>query len=396
MSYDLIMWKKGPAAEASLVWAQLREGEVVEGLAPLTAAEVVGAFQAIFGDAVKIGDHGIMGPHFELHGLDGPYVQVCCSWTLAGSDTSPNVLSKIHRVGARLGACVFDPQTSADAPVDPALESKVADLAELGPARRVVHSLAGEDRAQSFGRVDRWQVRGRDGSKAAIHSLFLGAAGGGISSKHGSHPANLTDVVCDYARLVQSVLPFEVLVASGRGRTKDGMTRPLSNQLFAVVDGRVGFLGSPRNTLVTEDGETISCWTGIELSATGPLAARRGSVVDLTEVVAASARDALSRAHAGDTRPLREWMVLMVAIDTDGLAAEELFAAEVPETRDVGRAFEAFESGALMPVWSQRLAGCFNVEARLRLPEQGGFGLKLITTDRTALRRHELDPPLGP
>lgn len=397
MSYDLVFWK-GSAHEApDRIWARLTGGETVEGIEPLLAGEVMDAFQIVFGSDVKLDeDRTMLGPGFELRVSDGDaYAQICCSWALPASDQGYAVLSKIRRAGERLGATVFDPQT-AETPVDAAIQPASAELARLGEARIVEHSRSGEDRAQSFGRLEVWRVAGLQNESKGIHSLFLQAAGDGISSRHASHPSHLSDVVCDYARLVQSVLPFDVLVACGRGRARDGTICSFGNRVLAIVDGRAGFLGSPRNTLIQEDGATIGHWTNVQLSPTGPLASPRGPTLDLTDVVARAARDALSAAHEGRTRPLRDWMVLMASIDCDGLAVEELFASEVPPGEGVARSFEAFDSGAIMPLWSQRQFGAVRIEARLRLPESGGFALRLITQDRQAPQRHRLAPPVGP
>ncbi len=50
-------------------------------------------------------------------------------------------------------------------------------------------------------------------------------------------------------------------------------------------------------------------------------------------------------------------------------------------------------------VWSRLVEGengAFALEARLRLPDRGGFTFKLITRDRDAPPRHQLEQPLGP
>lgn len=268
-------------------------------------------------------------------------------------------------------------------------------LSELGLPRRV-ELPATADRARSFGCVDRWRISGGEGASAQLHTWFLQQAGTAISRAHSFHPSNLTGVVCDYARLVQAVFPFEIVIAAGRGTAKDGTGCGFGARSIGIVDGRCGLLGSPTNTSSTEHGTSVSTWSAVQLSPGGASASRRAPPIDLTEVVAAAARRALAASQAGDTRLLREWLVLMTALDSSGLAAEELFASEAPKGADFAQAFEAFDSGAIMPVWSQRAFGSFAVEARLRLPDRGGFTFKLLTRDREAPQRHRLEPPLGP
>lgn len=390
MSYDLVFWKGKPPLEPGAIWARLAAEEPVEGLAPFARDEVTKAFRAVFGKAMKVGDPPgtILGRGFELRVADGDkYLHVCCAWGLLESEEGRAVLARIGRVGENLGATQFDPQL-AEATEEEGRAPVQGDLGDLGPARTIVHGTPGEDRAQSFGTVEAWSVPAGNGS--AIHALFLASAGESMSARHAYHPSRLAEVTCEYVRLVQGVLPFELVVACGGGRAADGCKVRFANRVLAAVGGKVGFIGPSASTLAKEDGRSVSLWTGVRLTAP------RAAAVDLTEVVVEAARKALAEAHVGRTRPLRDWLVLMVSIDSAGLAAEELLGAEVPGGGDVATGFEVFDSGAVMPVWSQRAAGVCTVEARLRLPEHGGFALKILNLGFGAAQRHTLPPPLGP
>jgi hypothetical protein len=393
MSYDLVFWRGTPREDPDLVWARLREAEPVEGIDLLAPVEVRQAFRTIFGGRVKVADSELLGPGFEVTvARVEPFVTVRCAWSLLESDDGEAVLTEIERVGALLGATVFDPQRAA-APVDPTIRPVAAGLDQLGPPRRAVHARPNENRAQSFATVDHWRIHGRDDGGKSLHSLFLRQADDAMSPRHAYRSDRLSDIVCDYVRLVQTVFPFEVLAAHGSGRASDGVGVGFSSRLLGIVDGKLGFLTSPRNTLVEDDGAWVTCWTGMEWAPTGPVAARRGPSLDLTEIVDRAAREAFAQARRGRTRALRDWIVLMTAIDRDGIAAEELFAPEAPPTaRGGGRAFELSDAGAAMPVW---VATPDWVEARLHLPSPGGFELRLLRLPGRAPARHRFDPPLG-
>jgi hypothetical protein len=397
MSYNLVIWKGPATADADRTWARLRDNEPVDGLEPLERDVVFQAFESVFDNDVERQESGSMaGPDFDVLVADNrPYAQICCAWSVLETERGARVLGEILQVADRLGARVFDPQTSSP-PADPTIRAIRAALERLGTATVEEHAKPDEDRAQSFARVDRWRVAGYDNITDSLHALYLREAGAGTSSRHAYHPSRLADVTCDYVRLVQTVFPFEIVVASGGGRAGDGTACTFGTRVMGIVDGIAGFIGSPRNTLEEEDGVAFGRWTGVEFCTTGPLASRRGSTTDLSEVVARAAVGALAAAHEGRTRPLRDWLVLMASLDAGGLAAEELFAPEVPEANVVARAFEGNESGAVMPIWTQRANGSSRVEARLRLPDAARFELKLVTLDRSAPQRHRLAPPLGP
>jgi hypothetical protein len=392
MSYDLVLWRGANEAQ-NLTWARLRDGETVAGLAPFSASEVRAAFERVFGADLRVAGQDVLGHGFELRvGDDKPYLQICCAWGSAQSEEGRAVLEGLRRVAEVLGATVFDPQT-ATAPSDPGLVPIPAELPPEAQRRPVDHAQAGEDRAQSFARVELWEATDSPGE--GVHALYLRNTGDGKSREHAYHPKNLAGVQCRYARLVQTVFPFDIVVASGTGESAEGTRTTFGNRVLALNDGKAGFLESPVSTTAREDGEVVSCWSRVRWAATGPLATRRGPTVDLTGAFDDAARRALAAAQAGNTRPLRDWMVLLAALDAEGRAAEELLAMEVPAGPDVARAFEAFDSGAQMPVWCQRQSGTFRLEARLRLPEAGGFTFKLIPRDKAAAQRHTLEPPLG-
>jgi hypothetical protein len=294
------------------------------------------------------------------------------------------ILGQLREVASMLSATVFDPQT-ATAPTTADRPAVEVDLAELGPTRTVRHATAGEDRAQSFARIDTWSIDAEQtevGPAALqIHRVYLAQAGDGMSRQHSFHPSKLRDVACRYARIVQSVLPFEIIVASGEGRADDGTICNFANRVLAVVEGKVGFVLPPENTLVREDGELVARWTALCFAPTGPLASRGSERTDLTATVAHAVNAALVQAHAGHTRPLRDWLATMVTIAEDGLASEELFANEAPAKPDHAAAFELYESGAAMPLWSGKNGGCI-LEARLRIRDEARFALTFVVRDR--------------
>ncbi|MDB4993587.1 MAG: hypothetical protein JWM74_1019 [Myxococcaceae bacterium] len=367
------------------MWARLTEGEAVEGIEPFAFAEVASAFRAVFGSAMVIDAEAtsIEGPGFELQGTSEPYLYVRCSFRLLETPQGEMILGQLREVASMLSATVFDPQTaSAPTANRPAVE---VDLAELGPTRTVRHAADGEDRAQSFARIDTWSVDAESGELGAaalrIHGVYLAQAGDGMSRQHSFHPTKLRDVACRYARVVQSALPFEIIVASGEGRADDGATVTFGNRVLAVVDGKIGFLLPPHSTLVREDGELVERWTAICFAPTGPLASRGGERTELTAIVARAANAALALAHGGNTRPLRDWLATMVTIAEDGLASEELFAGECAARGDQAAAFELYESGAAMPLWSGKNGGCV-LEARLRIRDEDHFALTIVIRDR--------------
>jgi hypothetical protein len=370
------------------VWARLSEGDPVEGIEPFAFTEVASAFRTVFGSAMQIDAEAtwIAGPGFELRGTPEPFLYVRCSWRLLETPEGEMILAHLREVAALLSATVFDPQTATVPPADrPAV---TVDLAELGPTRTVRHATAGEDRAQSFAQIDTWSVDAEAGDVGTaalrIHQVYLAQAGDGVSRQHSLHPTRLRDVACRYARVVQSALPFEIIVASGEGRADDGTTRHFGSRVLAVVDGKIGFLTPPESTRVAEaheGGEVVERWTALCFSPTGPLASRSAERTDLTALVARSANAALVDAQAGNTRPLRDWIATMVSIAEDGLAAEELFAGEAPAGKDQAPAFELYESGAAMPLWSGKNGGCV-LEARLRVRDEEHFALTIVVRDR--------------
>jgi hypothetical protein len=311
---------------------------------------------------------------------------VRCSSRLLETPQGELILGQLREVASMLSATVFDPQT-ATAPTAADRPAVLVDLAELGPTRTVRHATEGEDRAQSFARIDTWSIDAEQAevgpAALRIHGVYLAQAGDGMSRQHSFHPTKLRDVACRYARVVQSVLPFEIIVASGEGRADDGTTCSFGNRVLAVVDGKVGFLLPPQNTIAREeDGELVERWTALCFAPTGPLASRGTERSDLTAVVARAANAALVQAHTGNTRPLRDWLATMVTIAEDGLAAEELFADEAPAAKpDHASAFELYESGAAMPLWSGKNGGCI-LEARLRIKDEARFALTIVVRDR--------------
>lgn len=387
MSYDLVFWReRAPQQDRADVWSRLSDGEAVESIEPLSQADVRAAFRAVFGKRLAPETDALAGPGFDAR-VDDRCVVVTCAWSLLKSDEGREVLAELHRVAERLGAFVFDPQTAA-APVDAGRKPPPGELSAMGPAERIDRRTPGENRAQSFGVVDLWSIAGLEGP--SIHNLYIRGAGQHVSAKSSFHPSRLADVRCTYVRVVQDVFPFEIVYACGGGRSAEGTGVAFGQRVIGVVDGAVGFLGSPVSTLVREGKDIHSVWSGMQL------AAPRVAAVDLTNRVDTAARRALEQAHAGDTRPLRDLIAHLVAIDSSGMAAEELFAPEVPPGDDVATAFEAFDSGAVMPLWSQRAGGACTVEARLRLPDSGGFTLKIVNRGFGAPQRHAFAPPLGP
>jgi hypothetical protein len=390
----------------------LAAGEPIEGHRPFSAAEVIEAFSSVFESAITVGGNQILGTGFETTVSDGrPYVQVACSWKLGATPEREFLEARFRRVATRLRAILFDPQVSrtpgarkiAETPGrarDAPAKSRPANdvpgpLAELGTPTSEDHFRLDEDRAQSFGRIQRWLITGLDEGTGAIHSAFLRESGKGLHPNHEYQPKHLTDVVCHYVRLVQSVLPFDILVASGSGRAKDGAFKPFSNRVIGIVDGKVGMLGSLHNTLVKDGDLTISRWTQVVLAEASSTLKLPTVVATLTEVVATAARDAHQAALRGQTRPLRDWLALMVAVDSGGMATEELLPSEVPSDQDGARGFRVLDSGAIMPLWTQRPFAAFRVEASLSLAERGRFELDITPRDRRAARRHRFDPPLG-
>lgn len=389
MSYDLVFWAGFPREEPNVVWARLTDGEVVDGIEPFAFDEVATAFRDVFGSELVIDPEtvSIAGRGFELRMSSDPYLYVCCSWSIVKTPEGETVLGQLRQVATALSATVFDPQTAIP-PRHTDHPAVMVDLAELGPVREVQHAIEGEDRAQSFGRLETWSVDAREPTEVGaaaqrIHEVYLAQAGDGINRQHALHPTRLFDVACRYARVVQSVLPFEVIVASGEGRARDGTTSQFGNRVLGVDQGKVGFLLPPASTVVREDGQLLDRWTGLFLSSTGPLASRRAEPTDLTAPVTHAATAALAKAHAGDTRPLRNLLAVLVTITQDGYAAEELFAGEAPVGSDYARAFEAYESGAAMPLWTGRNGGCL-LEARLRLLDDDRFALTMLVRDHNA------------
>jgi hypothetical protein len=312
------------------------------------------------------------------------YLHVLCNWGLLKSSQGREILANLHHAARKLDATVFNPQL-AEPIVEEGREAPRGALDDLGPGRRVVHAKPDEDRAQSFGVVDTWSVS--KGSTAAVHAFHVAAIADGFSARHSYHPKNLAELACEYVRIVQDVLPFEMVAAGAVGRAADGGRVGFGNRVFAILEGRIwtaALVGDP--VAKAEDRSLTSVW----------LNAPRVASVDATPLVDAAARKALALAHEGRTRPLRDWMALMVSLHASGHAVEELFAHEVAPGDDVATAFEAFDSGAVMPVWSQRMSGACFAEVRLRLPERGSFALKVIDRGFGAPQRHTFAPPLGP
>ncbi len=395
MSYDLVLWGGTSPEAANETWTRLRDGERVDGITPLAPVDLVRAFTGVFGTEVQEADGALRGPGFELRLENGaPCVQITCSWALPRSDDGRGVLARIEDAARRLGAHVFDPQL-ATAPVThrPAAHG---DLAQLGPGRVVSYARPGDPRAQSFAQVERFEVRGH-GEPGSAQAMVLEDAGGIYSARDERHPLRLTDVVCHYVRFVQDAFPFELFVVHGHGRQADGSPTRFPSRILGIVDGAFGFLGSPVSTHgEREAGAITSVWSGLRFSTTGPAASRQGSTRDLTPVITGVARAALEAAQGGTTRSIRDWMVLLASLDTDGRGTEELLREDTPATGEHARAFEAFDSGAVMPIWAQFPGGgAFHVEARLRLLDRGGFTLTLVRTDMNAPVRHALPPPLG-
>lgn len=395
MSYDIVLWGGTSSEDPNEIWARLCGGERVDGITPLAAADLVREFTSAFGAKVRVHDGVLEGPGFELGLEEGAlYVQISCAWTLLESDAGHRVLAHIEDAAKRLGAHVFNPQLATrPATAKPAARG---DLAQLGAGRVVSYARPGDDRAQSFAKVEIFEVRGH-GEPGGAQSIFLDSAGGIYSARDDRHPTRLTDVVCQYVRLVQDALPFELFVVHGQGRQQDGSPSTFGSRILSIFDGAFGFVDSPRSTHgAPEDGAITSIWSGLQFSTTGPTASRLGPTTDLTAIVAKAARDALEAAQRGDTRRLRDWMVLLASIDTDGRGTEELRREDMPATGEHACAFEVFDAGAVMPIWAQFLgSGAFHVEARLRLPEPGGFTMKLVRTDTNAPVRHKLPYPLG-
>ncbi|MFZ5442957.1 MAG: hypothetical protein ACOZQL_23325 [Myxococcota bacterium] len=240
------------------------------------------------------------------------------------------------------------------------------------------------ERAQSFTVRRAWAHEGA-APRDALHALFLADADARLARGHSSRSHHLVTLRCDFATLEQSVFPFELVVASGRGEVRDGSTVRFATRVLAVLDGAPGLLASPERTLVTEDGVSLSRWTRVQLE--GGAAPR-----DVTALFARAGLDALEAAHAGDPSRWRHWLVLMAMLDTQGLPVEELLEADVPADEEVRRA-ECFESGGVMPVWSQRAAGAFRLEVRAVVPDERRFTVRLITKDRSAGQRHQLPAP---
>jgi len=395
VSYDIVLWGGTSSENPNEIWACLGDGEPVAGIAPLAPADVVQAFKGAFGEKVRVSDGRLEGPGFELAlAENAPYLQVCCAWSLLKSEEGRQVLARIESAAKLLGAHVFDPQLATR----PRTEKPAArgDLSQLGAGRTVSYAKPGEDRAQSFARVELFEVHG-PGDRGSAQAAFLESAGGIYSARDDRHPSQLADIVCEYVHLVQDVLPFELFVAHGHGRKKDGALSSFGGRILGVVDGAFGFVGSSVSTRGEPEGEALtSVWSALEFSTTGPFASRRGATTDLTPVVANAARDALEAAQRGHTRRLRDWMVLLASFDTGGRGTEELLRGDVPASAHAS-AFEAFDSGAVMPIWAQFPGGgAFHVEARLRLTERRDtFALKLVRTDMHAPMRHQLPYPLG-
>jgi hypothetical protein len=407
VSYDFVLWRVPAESATGETFRMLASGETVEGLKPFTAAEVVDAFSEVFGADVTVSPkQRILGPSFETLVSDGDrYVQIGCSWKVAQSPERESLEGKLGRVARKLGASLFNPQDVAPvksaSPKPPgklsANEITTIDdlLVGLGTPKRERYSRADEDRAQSFACVDRWRVSGLDWEGTGLHAMFVRDAGHRKSVQDQFHPTRLTGLVCDYARLVQSVLPVEMIAANGGGQAKDGVGYTFPARVIGIINGQVGFVTSPHSTLLREDDVVMNKWTDVILAPPNSGPRDSGSPAVLTEAFDAAARSAFAAARAGDTRRLRDWIVLMCAVSTNGLAAEELLPGEVPPGDSGAPAFQLLEDGAVMPVWSCRDSASFRVQAELDLSGRRGFVLKIIPRDRSSPRRHDLGPPLG-
>src|SRR5262249_46209754 len=145
--------------------------------------------------------------------------------------------------------------------------------------RRFGRAWRSDDRAQSFVHVESWRIEGPDDGSSGIHSLFLRQAGEGVSKDHLFHPDRLRQLACHYVPLVQSLFPFDLLIAYGSGRARDGGAYGLHNRVLAIVDGKVGFLRLRRARFDPLSGAMAGAWTNLEWSSTGPTAPGQGPTI---------------------------------------------------------------------------------------------------------------------
>jgi hypothetical protein len=382
MSYDLILWRGPGGDDESNTWRRLARGEHVASVASLTAAEVKRAFRLVFGADVEIGVERIVGPAFALSLQElSPYLHICCPWSVAGPDSDCSTLDAIARVASALRAHCYNPQLAPPASSE-VLELPIVELAELGESRSFEYEVAGEDRAQSFAQIETWRVIGLEG--AALHRFFVAQEGAR------ARLSGVRQIVCDYVRLTQPLLPLEILLARCRIQMENGSQSSSGPRLLGIVQGRAGYLKASQGTMVSEYDGTFARWTGVTLSPNGPASDSKGAAIDLSKTFHDAAWAAMTAAREGQTRPLRDFMVTMTALDAGGLA-EELFDAEIPAGEAMVHAFEMRGAHAALPVWSQQ-AGGIACEARLEVI--GGFTFELAQR-RPAKPRHAFAPPLA-
>ncbi|MEJ7600765.1 MAG: hypothetical protein WKG01_22865 [Kofleriaceae bacterium] len=381
MSFDLILWRGVPEGGPDLAWSRLVVGDPVAGLAPFTTEEVLAAFKAACRGEVQIQGTEIFGRDFSVGAEDGAlYLHITCAWSVARDAAAQR---PIHDAARRLDATVFDPQLAKPPPV---VTRSIAAAAEWGTSHGYEGELPAERATTLAGMTFSSMPPDRGPLLEQVHALFVHHASKHQSRTDAMHPANLDDLVCTYARLAPDTLPFEVVIACGHGTYVNRsyvLDSRLPRCLIGIAGGRLGILSSPVSTYGKDaDGAHVSTWKAIRLEPGGPAHDARGDHVDLTSQVADAARAALARAHAGDTLPLRSWLAAMVSIDAGGGAA---FEHEAPEV---------FEAGAVMKLWAQYMFAVRIVEARLRLPDRGGFALVIGSAAGEALPR-ALPAPVG-
>jgi hypothetical protein len=320
---------------------------------PFAVDEVIAAFTTATQGDLLVDGALIAGRGFELAIEPGAEkLHVTCAWTFA---VNPQRQQPIRVAAGQLGASVFDPQIRRF----DATEDKPVIVRDPSWAGQPFASeqLAGVNTVDSASVIT--VPPGQGELVDALHELYLLDAATPYARNDARHPGNLRDLACSYARLPAGVLPFEIFVAHGSGKTRDGEPSGFAHRAFVLVDKQLGLLQSLDGNLVPgPEGGLVNTWDSLALKPVGRGDRRLGVQLDLTERVHAIARAALEHARVGDTVPLRTFLVQLVSIDACGLAAAEHGALEL------------LDDGARMDVWVCRAFGPAVCSAQLRVTDR--------------------------